>query len=388
MNLYPKEVLSYIESHIREDIHHLLLKKSPFEDYSMREIVAQIKGRQIAKKKFPFLLEFPQFKYPIKLSLEQASSEATARYKASLMAGEKLIDLTGGMGIDTYFIGNNFKEITYVDVDQDLCALAKWNFEVLGLKNFTILNQSADKITGNFNTIYIDPSRRVNGNRKYDIRDLVPNVIDLQDQLIKMSNQIVIKLSPMQDIKSAKTYLRNIDHIHYISLDGELKEVLIIIDKKAKDIKETIAILGKKDTIFTLSDASNNITFSETKSYLYLPDAAVMKSGKQDIIAAQFGLQKLHRNTHIYTSETMVDFPGRIFQVLLSTQLNKKSVLPHLKSKKANVISKNHPLTPDQIKKKIGIKDGGEDYIIAFTDVNDKKAVAICRKVLSTELFQ
>lgn len=334
MNPYPKEVLSYIEANIHEDIHRLLLKKSPFENYSMREIVAQIKGRQIAKKKFSFLLEFPQFKYPIKLSLEQASSEATARYKASLMAGEKLIDLTGGMGIDTYFIGKNFKEITYVDVDKELCMLAKWNFEVLRLKNVTVLNQSADESKGNFDTIYIDPSRRINGNRKYDIRDLVPDVVDLQDQLIEMSDQIVVKLSPMQDIKSAKSYLKNIAQIHYVSLDGELKEVLIVIDKKAKEIKETIAILGKKNTIFTLPDASNNITFSETKSYLYLPDAAVMKSGKQDMLAEQLGLQKIHRNTHVYTSEELIDFPGRVFEVLLSTQLNKKSILPHLESKR------------------------------------------------------
>lgn len=387
-----EEVLAYIEEQKDADPVDLLLRSSPFEDFTMEEISAQIKGRQIARVKFPFLLDYPQYRYPVKLSLEQASSEMTALYKASLIGGKKLIDLTGGMGVDAIIMGKAVEQTTVIEQNGSLSELLTHNLKVLDRDNIKVCQgdgaEYIHSVEGQYDWIYIDPSRRIEGARKYDISDLEPDVLKLQSILLEKSENVLIKLSPMQDIHALLDQMKQISTIHYVSYRGELKEILVELKKTANEIIHKCVLLDSSDEGVTwkthewCGSEGAAISYSDEEEYLYLPDVAFLKAGRQDDIAAQFHLQKMHPFTHIYTSdEVQSDYPGRCYKVLNTLSLKKKEVGRYLSSPFLNVISKNHPLTAQQIKKKLGVQDGGDHYLICFTGMNDRKVASICAKV-------
>lgn len=371
MKLLTKEIQKYINANLNADLHSLLLKKSPFPEVSIQELVQQIKGRKVAEKKFPFLNQ-ENIIFPPNLNLEQASSQDTADFKKQFFKGRKFIDLTCGFGIDAYFISQNFEEITLIEQNAELLDIVKHNWEVLGRKANFINQKLEDFLTNNkekFDLIYLDPARRDNHNRKvFLLEDLSPNIVEIQEQLSDISAEILIKLSPLIDIQHLVSSLQNIYKIWIIAVKNEVKEVLVYLKKKEN--RPEIYCINLQSTEpefhFNLDDEKNcQSEFSASKKYIYIPNNSVLKSGAFNLVSEKFGLKKLHQNTHIYTSEEKIArFPGRIFE---TEEINSKAIK---KGEQFNIITKNFPLKPEEIKKKYKIKDGGNQYLIAVKSLS------------------
>lgn len=371
IKLLNQEIQQYINANLHADLHSLLLKKSPFPEVSMQELVQQIKGRKVAEKKFPFLNQ-ENIIFPPNLNLEQASSQDTADFKKQFFKGRKFIDLTCGFGIDAYFLSQNFEEITLIEQNTELLDIVKHNWEVLGRKAKFINQKLEDFLKNNkehFDLIYLDPARRDNHNRKvFLLEDLSPNIIEIQEQLSDISTEILIKLSPLIDIQHLVASLKNIHKIWIIAVKNEVKEVLVYL-KKTENQPEIFCInlqSSEPEFHFNLDDekyCQSELSFP--KKYIYIPNNSVLKSGAFNLVSEKFGLRKLHQNTHIYTSEEKIEhFPGRIFE---TEEINSKAIK---KGEQFNIITKNFPLKPEEIKKKYKIKDGGNQYLIAVKSLS------------------
>lgn len=371
------EIQDFIESNLDINVQKFLLKKNVFDSVENKEIVHQIQGHRIASKKFPFLNE-KGFVFPPHLNLEQSSSEETARFKAESFSGNSLLDLTCGFGIDAYFISKNFKKVTLVEQNQELLKIVQSNWGKLEKEAAFICLDSLDFLMQNeerFDWIYLDPARRDKNQRKiFLLEDLSPNFLEIQDDLFKISDKICIKLSPLIDLNYLVSELKKINQIDIISVKNDVKEVLVYLNQDKKDelILCRCVNLETNEPIFSFQwqDLKKSQScFSEPKRYLYLPNHAVLKSGAFNLISERFGLAKLHENTHIYTSESYIDeFPGRILEV---EEIGIKELK---KGQKFNIISKNYPLKPEEIKKKFKIQDGGIQYLI-FTQSKKGKIV-------------
>ncbi|WP_336961518.1 class I SAM-dependent methyltransferase [Chryseobacterium contaminans] len=378
--ILKQEVQNYIHANLKTDLHSLLLKKSPFPDVSMQEIVQQIKGKQVAEKKFPFLLK-EGILFPPQLNMEQSSSEKTALYKSQILKGEKFIDLTSGFGIDAYYLSQNFEDITLIEQNTELLEIVEHNWTILG-KKARFINQKLedflDENQENFDTVYLDPARRdQNKNKVFLLEDLSPNILEIQENLLSISEQVIIKLSPLIDLKYLVSVLPNIFRLDIIALKNDVKEVVVFLSKENKKgmIGNCVNLeSGESAFNFTFGEEENaQSEYAEPEKFIYIPNNTILKAGIFNLISEKFGVKKLHPNTHIYTSpEKITEFPGRIFEMEIvdSKKIKKKG--------QYNIISKNYPLKPEEIKKKYGLKDGGNDYLI-FTQ--SKKGKIILKSV-------
>ncbi|MFY1046453.1 class I SAM-dependent methyltransferase [Chryseobacterium sp. GP-SGM7] len=375
-----KEIQEYINKNLQADLHSLLLKKSPFPEISMQEIVQQIKGKQVAQKKFPFLLQ-DGIIFPPQLNLEQSSSEKTAVYKSEILKGKKFIDLTSGFGIDAYHLSKNFEEITLVEQNAELLEIVKHNWTILGKKAKFINQKLEDFLNGNkeeFDVIYLDPARRdQNKNKVFLLEDLSPNILEIQDNLLSISREVVIKLSPLIDLKYLVSVLKNVSKIEIIAVRNDVKEMVVFLSENySGEIICNCINLESEETEFSFkidAEKTAQTEYSEPKRFIYIPNNTILKAGIFNLVSEKFELKKLHPNTHLYTSESRIDdFPGRILEmeVIDSKQIKKKDQF--------NLISKNYPLKPEEIKKKYQLKDGGERYLI-FTQ--SKKGKIILKSV-------
>ena len=372
-----KEVQNYINANLETDLHSLLLKKSPFSEVSMQEMVQQIKGKKVAHRKFPFLLK-ENIVFPPNLNLEQASSQSTAEFKAENLNGKKFLDLTCGFGIDAYFLSQNFGEITLVEKNPELLDVVKHNWKILN-KKATFVNENLEhflaKNSERFDVIYLDPARRDSEkNKKFLLEDLSPNLLEIQDQLLEISSQIIIKLSPLIDISYLISVLKNVAKIQIIAVRNEVKELIVFLEKarKGDDVEISCINLESDDAEFAFQFKEEKTAvsaFSEPQQFLYIPNNAVLKSGAFNLISQFFNGKKLHPNTHFYTSDKRIErFPGRILEI---NMIDSKHIR---KGEKYNIISKNYPLSPDEIKKKYKILDGGNCYLI-FTQTQNRKII-------------
>lgn len=375
-NILAQEVQNYIQTNISADLNALLLKKSPFSEVSMQEIVQQIKGKQVARKKFPFLMK-EGIIFPPQLSLEQSSSEKTAEYKSEFLKGKKFIDLTSGFAIDAYYLSRNFEETTLIDQNPDLLDIVEHNWRVLGKKARFINQKLEDFLEQNqetFDVMYLDPARRdTQKNKVFLLEDLSPNILDIQEKLLSISDQVVIKLSPLIDLKYLTSVLPNIFRIDIIALKNDVKEVVVYLAKQDfSGITCNCVNLESDESIFTYTfgeEENASAEYSEPEKFTYIPNHSVLKAGVFNLISEKFGVKKLHPNTHIYTSgQEIKDFPGRILEMEVVD--NKKIK----KKEQFNIISKNYPLKPEEIKKKYNLKDGGERYLI-FTQSKKGKII-------------
>ena len=372
-----KEVEKFINANLQTDLHSLLLKKSPFAEVSMQEIVQQIKGKKVAQKKFPFLLK-EGIVFPPNLNLEQASSQSTAEFKAQNLKGKKFLDLTSGFGIDAYFLSKNFDEITLIEQNTELLEIVKHNWGILERKaNF--INDNLENFLANnqeqFDVIYLDPARRDDHkNKKFLLEDLSPNLLEIQEKLIKICDQIIIKLSPLIDISYLISVLKNIFKIEIIAVKNEVKELLVFMNSKfeTENVEISCTNLESDDVVFSFNfndEKERNAMFSEPQKFLYIPNNAVLKSGGFNSLSEKFNLKKLHPNSHFYTNgERLEGFPGRVLEIEI---VDSKTIK---KGDKFNIISKNYPLTPEEIKKKYKISDGGNSYLI-FTQTQKGKII-------------
>lgn len=369
------EIQNFINANLNADLHSLLLKKSPFEEVTMQELVQQIQGLQIGKKKFPsFIKEGVVF--PPKLNLEQTSSENTALYKAQQIKGERWLDLTSGLGIDSFFMGQKFSSRTLVEQNEDLVPIVEHNFKVWE-KPVQVLNvQLEDFLTHNqdtYDVVYLDPARRDQSKRKvFLLEDLSPNILEIYDQLLSIGKIVVIKLSPLIDLHYLIEVLPEAFKIEILSVKNEVKEVVVYLRKEsATEPKIHCINLESKDAEFSfyLSEEKEiELHYHEVQKFLYLPNSSIAKAGAFKTMAKMFNLNKLQANSHAYTSNILLnDFPGRIWEV---EEINNKQIK---KGEYYNIITKNYPVKPEDLKKKFKTKDGGADYLIFTEDTKGKK---------------
>ncbi len=369
-----KEIQDYIRANIGTDFPTLLLRKSPFPDFSMQEIAQQVKGLKVASKKFPFLLK-EGIQFPPGLNLEQASSQFTGQFKARDLQGEKYLDLTCGFGIDAWFMSEKFREITLVEQNPELIETVKYNWQLLG-REANFVNDSLEEFlkynSERFDLVYLDPARRdQHKNKKFLLEDLSPNLLEIQDDLFRISDHIIIKLSPLIDISYLLDAVRNISKIQIIAVRNEVRELVLHLhpDTAAVPVIEAINLETTEPAFEFMvgEEAECTPEYAEPEQFLYMPGTAVLKSGAFNLVASTFGLRKLHPNTHLYTSAVHIDnFPGRVLRV---EPVESKSIK---KGEKFNIVSRNYPLTPDEIKKKYRISDGGSQYLIFTQSVKGK----------------
>jgi len=418
----------FIREHLNDDVPTLALKKAPVGiDFSLA--LRQIEARQLLQKKVPEWSQNDDLLFPARLSIEQCSSEATARYKANLMQGHTFADLTGGLGIDTYYLSQGFRQTHYVERQTELCDLARHNFAALGV-NVEVHNVTAEdylehiskNIEGidtlipqplsyrprnegvylwaapigmtclqNLDWIYLDPARRdANGRKTVCIGDCTPNVAEMQDLLLQKVQRVMVKLSPMLDISKALAELRCVSHVHVIAVNNECKELVFIMERNfsGQPTVHCANLLTPQPTlVFTFGqehDCQLHLT-DEPRRYLYEPNAALMKAGAYKWVAEHYRVLKLHKNSHLYTSETLVaDFPGRIFEVEAWADYNKKVKSTLLADvDKANLAVRNFPLSVDELRKALKMGEGGEVYLFGTTLRNGRKVVIKTKKSAS-----
>lgn len=339
--------------------------------------------------KLPFLKDAAGYILPVSLSQEQASSQATAEYKTSIIRSlcsncDTIIDMTGGMGIDTTFFSKVFRRCIYIERNETLCSLATNNFKVIGAENVEIINgdsvQYVEK-TDKVSVIYADPARRShNGGKMVSIADCEPNLLTIIDTMLSRCDILLVKLSPMLDINVAIKELKRVSHLFIVSLNGECKELLAICSNKAEQpIIHCVNLPSVKEFTFTVDEEHDATTLlSMPQKYLYEPDASILKAGAFKTICHRYGVRKLHINSHLYTSEQFIEeFPGRTFEIVNIRKVHKE----HFKEiDKANITTRNFPTSVAEIRKKLGIKDGGDIYMFATTLSDNNKRMIICKK--------
>jgi len=387
--LLNKEVQQYISEKIGYNLSKLALQKNPFPDIDFKILLNQIEAKIKSKEKLPTWFETSNIVYPNKISIEQSSSERTAQYKTEIVNGTSLIDLTGGFGVDDYYFSKKIEHIVHCEMNEELSDCVAHNFKQLGLTNVRFYKGDSveilSKLNEKFDWIYVDPSRRnaIKG-KVFMLNDCQPNVSKLIDFYFNFSDNILIKTAPILDIKLGLTELKNVKKSHIVAIENEVKELLWEIEKKyTSDIIICTRNYSKSkiENFDFKHNTEANSTFALPQKYLFEPNSAIMKSGGFSTIAKSFQLDKLHVHSHLYTSNELIEFPGRIFEIVKVINYNKSDLKKYLENQKANVTIRNFPETVDVIRKKWKIKDGGTSYCFFTTDKYDNKIVLICTKL-------
>ncbi|WP_395043208.1 class I SAM-dependent methyltransferase [Flavobacterium sp.] len=392
LNLLLKpEIQEYIIKNTGLAISHIAFQKNPFPEIDFKILLNQIEARTKCKEKLSTWYNKKNIIYPIKISVEQTSSEITAQYKSELISGDSVIDLSGGFGVDAYYFSKKVKQVVHCEINQELSEIVYHNFKQLNILNCTCIHGDSTEILTNlyqtFNTIYIDPSRRSDIKGKvFMLKECLPNVVELQDFYYKFSENILIKTAPILDITAGLLELKNVKTIHIVAVDNEVKELLWEINKDyINEITiKTINFNKQTKEVFDFKLSSNsNSNYSLSKKFLYEPNSAIMKSGGFYEIGQRFSLDKLHQHSHLYTSDEIITFPGRIFEIEKVIDYTKIEMKTNLENKKANITTRNFPETVENIRKKWKINDGGNKYCFFTTDINNNKIVLICTKINS-----
>ncbi|SDH44941.1 THUMP-like domain-containing protein [Myroides phaeus] len=387
-HLLAEDVQQYIQEQLHSDIKSLAFKKSPFTHIEMSELLTQIESKQKSKDKLPTWYATDNILFPKKLSIEQTSSEECAKYKASLVQGDSLIDLTGGFGIDCYYFAKQVKAVQHCEMQEDLSAIVAHNYAALGVDNITChCGDSLVFLKENNKQrdyIYVDPARRNSAKEKvFFLSDCTPNVPEHLSDLFTHTNTILIKTSPLLDIHAGISELNHVKAVHIVALNNDVKELLWILEKGYEGEIALVAVNLTKDEpqLFHTSLTDQAVaSFHAPQQYLYEPNSAILKTGKFDAVSQQYKINKLHPHSQLYTSEELVNFPGRSFKIQEVIPFNKQNAKTHLSNIKANVTVRNFPLKVEEIRKKWKIKDGGDSYIFFTTNLKNEKIIIICYK--------
>ncbi len=383
-------VQDFIFQKISSDIMSVLLREPIFEGIAQKELAEQIEAKKKCQDKLPTWFNTPNIYYPNKLNIEQTSSELTAQYKAQIVDGKSLIDLTGGFGVDSYFFSKKMESVLHCEINPELSEIAHHNFEILGQANIECFPVNGidflKNSSSNFDWVFVDPSRRNDKKGKvFLLEDCLPNLPEHLPLLFEKAQNVLVKTSPLLDIKMGIIELNFVKEVHVVAVQNEVKELLFILEKGFKGSIEikTINLQPKQNDEFDFlleKEQHINIDFGEPASYLYEPNAAILKSGGFKSVAKAYGLKKLHPHSHLYTSEEILDFPGRRFKVQHILPYSKKS-LKSISLSKANITTRNFPISVAELRKKHKIKDGGDCYLFFTKDQNDTLIVLNCSKV-------
>lgn len=384
------EVQHYLREQSQKDPVRIALQKSPFIDIQTSELAQQVESRQRCRKKLPLWYNTPDIYYPPRTAIEQASSEMTARYKSHLISPEdRIIDVTGGFGVDAYYFAQQAAEVVYCEQNITLAHIVRHNLRVLGTTNMTVeatngiaYLQHQPDVT--FDCLYIDPSRRKNQQKIFLLSDCEPNVVVWLDLLLQKANKVLIKASPLLDISLAWKTLRHVSAVHIISVDNECKELLFVLNREFNGTPQltAVALNGDQRQTFRFTPVEEKTAtpvFGFPTHYLYEPDVALLKSGAFKCIGQRFGLHKLHAHTHLYTSEHLLpNFMGRVFNI---DQVMSYTAFKKIKQGiQANISTRNFPLDTKALRKKHRLKDGGDTFLFFCTGMNQELLVIFASK--------
>lgn len=383
--------MAFVKANAGADVRRLALKRADGVDLPFA--LDQIAGRQMARKKLPAWAANDGIVYPPHLSMEQCSGEAAARYKAAvarrlLGAGGGLVDLTGGFGVDFAFMAEGFAKAVYVERQGALCRIARHNLDTLGLERADVVNADGVEYLermGHASLLFVDPARRgINGGRTFGIRDCTPDVLSLKEKLLDKADYVMLKLSPMLDWRKAVGDMGvGVGEVHIVSVGGECKDLLLVMSKRCHGVERVYCADG--GCVFDYDPAEEGeCAYAEPVAglYLYEPNASVMKAGCFALISRRFCVAQIGRDSHLFLSPAKIDgFPGRCFSVGGVTTLNKKDVRSALEGvDKANITTRNFPLSVASLRKRLKIGEGGGVYIFATTLANKKHVLLVCRK--------
>ena len=381
-NIFNKSVQDYISKNLSTDVFKVILKKQIFPKVTNKEIAEQISAKAKSKKKLPTYFNTPNIYFPNKVNIEQTSSEKTAEFKSKIVTGNTMIDATGGFGVDSMYFSKEFKKTVYIEENKELFEIVKVNSNKLGLNNIKHLNDDGIEYVKKIDTVidllYIDPSRRNKENKKvHFLSDCTPLIdYDLIESLQNFK-PILIKCSPIIDLKKTINDLKVVSKIYIVGINNEVKEVLFKLNKQSNnDIKIKCIDLSNRDLDFEFNineiDNKKNNDNSEVLNYLYEPNSMILKSGAFGLICDRYDVKKLNTNSHLYTSKELIDFPGRVFTVNSVVNYSKRN-LKDLNISKANITTRNFPIDVKDIRKKSKILDGGEDYLFFTSNhLNDQ----------------
>lgn len=405
--LINEKTWEFVRRHADDDVRKLALQGTRDGEVDLPMALQQIAGWQTARRKLPSWAAVEDVVYPPHLNMEQCSSERTARYKAQIVGkGDTFVDLTGGFGIDFYWLSQGFQQRIYVEQNEALCALADHNFRQLGHACMVKCSTAAAflQTLTHADLIFLDPARRnEHGGRTYGIADCTPNVLEMLPLLLQKSDRVLLKLSPMLDWQAAVTELQLVSEVHILSIDNECKELLLLLEPSAepRSVEDCLVVCVNNNQVFKIDEKEQSKDLLQVKSgftssktgvyfkqnqeplFLYEPNASIMKAGCFSVLEQRFPVSQVAPNSHLFlSSDEIDDFPGRRFQIQSISSLNKKelsSVLAPLE--RANMTVRNFPMTVDQLRKKLKLKDGGDTYIFATTTADGQHRLLICRKI-------
>ncbi|WP_194852121.1 THUMP-like domain-containing protein [Nonlabens antarcticus] len=381
------QVREYLMAHLHESAAGFILRSHPF-DIDAKDLAQQLVGFQKSKSKFPELFENSQILFPPNVNLEQTSSETTANYKASLTQGAAMADLTGGLGVDVIAFAKAYSQTTHVEKNASLQHIASHNFQALRLSTKSYCNDGIaflESVEERFDLLYLDPSRKTETtNKAILLVDYEPNVIEHMNLFFEKVNKIMIKTSPMLDLTAGLKQLNHVTEIHVVAVKNEVKELLWILSKEKKELKITAVNLETNQPIFTYSKDKNIFDLAiEVGTYLYEPNAAIMKTQAFAEISSQFQVQKIDQDAHLFTSDVLVEFPGRIFQVKKVLDYKPKSIKREYGKSARAVVTRNFRESVKQIRTKYNLAESEFEYLF-FTSVNGRGAVVIEAEKIST----
>lgn len=402
MIMKNQATLDFIREHADDDVRQLALRGSKMSEVDLSYALEQIAGRQKAHTKLPSWASIDGIVYPPHLSMEQCSSELTARYKASIAGkGALFVDLTAGFGVDMAFIAQGFQKAVHVERQPQLCAISSENYNVLGLNHIEVVCGDGVEYLHTMNhadLLFIDPARRdEHGGRTYGIADCTPNVLEMLDEMLEKADRVMIKLSPMLDWRKAVADLGKVNEVHIISVDNECKELLLAVNSEERGKNSASPSLrvvcvnllsdGNKECFefdgYHASPSSSAFHFSPFDSrFLYEPNASIMKAGCFGLLEQRFGVMQLDKNSHLFVSDKeVIGFPGREFLIEKRTSMNKRELKAALADiDKANITVRNFPMSVAELRKRLKLKEGGEVYIFATTIANEGHQLLVCRK--------
>lgn len=389
LSILSTEIQKFINNSLQANISKLALSKNPFPEIDWKEIINQIVSKNKSKSKLTTWFTTEGIYFPPSISIEQTSSEITAKYKTNLLTGKSIIDLTGGFGVDCYYFSKKFEKVVHCEKNVELSEIVKHNYKKLKVDNIECKAQNSTEVLTdsdtNFDWIYIDPSRRSDIKGKvFLLKDCLPNVPANLDLYFSKSKNILIKTAPILDITAGINELNHIKSIHIIAIDNEVKELLWILEKDYSGKIEITSVniqKEKTDSNSFVFGQNTPTTFDLPNMFLFEPNAPLLKSGCSDNLSKTLNVDKLHPHSHLFTNLKLIDFPGRRFMIESVIPFKKEELKKHIEGKKMNITTRNFPLTVEEIRKKYKITEGGNVFTFFTTNINDEKIVLICNKI-------
>ena len=378
------EEIKFIQEHLQQDPSHLALAANKYPTLDIKKLAAQIQARQKLVDKLPSWVANPAIYFPAQISLEQASSEATALFKASLVNG-KLIDITGGMGVDVWAFSHTCEHVTYVEQQTELVERTRYNHAVLGLTNVNHKEGNGmDYLAADFDWIYVDPARRdQQGNKVILFKDCQPNVLELLSYT--KNSKLLIKTSPVLDIQRAIRELEGVEKVFVVAYQQEVKELLFVKSEVnlLNPPMDLIELAYEQTLLFTSTleaEKEAKMNLGDAGNYIYEVHPTLLKAGFFKKVQ-ELGVWQLGQHTHLYSSDERVnEFPGKTYEKISSGPVQREWLMPHLTDSRVNISTRNFPLKADALRKKLKLKEGGELTLFGIQNKNEKNELILCKK--------